>query len=324
MTVPETVSVIIPAYNSSSSIVASVRSALSQDHVTEVLVIDDRSTDDTVARARSADDGTGRLRVLEMETNGGPAAARNRGIDESSAPFIALLDSDDRYLSGRFARIFALDAEWDIIADNILFVGEGDEACIPGDPPSGRVRPVSLSQFACRNLSQRDGRRGEMGFMKPVMRRDFLARHDQRYDSRLRLGEDFIFYASALLMGAKVLLAEDCGYVAVERADSLSGKHSASDLQMLASAATRLAERCGRKQERDAICAYAKENGNKARHRRFLDEKRELGIVTAAARLARSPTQFLAVARAILRDKLAPVEPQRLPRTLFSPDDFRA
>ena len=71
------VCVVIPAYNAQATIARAVNSALAQDYVQEVVVCDDASDDDTSSIARLQDDGTGRLSVITLPKNAGPAAARN-------------------------------------------------------------------------------------------------------------------------------------------------------------------------------------------------------------------------------------------------------
>ncbi|MEM7166484.1 MAG: glycosyltransferase family A protein [Planctomycetota bacterium] len=90
------VSVIVPAFNAAATVVEAVQSALSQSHDNiEVLVIDDGSSDDTVAALATIDDP--RLTV-HAESHRGVSAARNRGIDRSQGEFVAFLDADDIWL----------------------------------------------------------------------------------------------------------------------------------------------------------------------------------------------------------------------------------
>ncbi|HEU4463878.1 MAG TPA: glycosyltransferase [Gemmatimonadota bacterium] len=87
------ISVIVPAFNAESSIletVASVRRQTCRDF--EILVIDDGSTDGTLAALAGVRDD--RLRLLSFE-NGGLSAARNRGIEHSRGEFLAFIDADD-------------------------------------------------------------------------------------------------------------------------------------------------------------------------------------------------------------------------------------
>ncbi len=95
-----TVSVVIPAYNAAGTLERALDSVAAQtfaDH--ETLVVDDASTDDTVAvatRFRECRPDL-RLRCVPMDRNSGPAAARNRGIAEAAGTWIAFLDADDAW-----------------------------------------------------------------------------------------------------------------------------------------------------------------------------------------------------------------------------------
>ena len=94
---PPIVSVIIPAYNRSSTIVRSVQSALAQTFQDlEVIVVDDGSSDAMRDIVQSIPDE--RLRLIYHATNLGAAAARNTGMKASQAKYIAWLDSDDEWL----------------------------------------------------------------------------------------------------------------------------------------------------------------------------------------------------------------------------------
>ncbi len=104
------VTVIIPTYNRSALVLQAVTSVLAQNFKdTEILVVDDGSTDGTVEALESFSE---RIRVLRHELNRGVSAARNTGIRASSAPLIAFLDSDDRWLPGK------LDAQVRFFRDN--------------------------------------------------------------------------------------------------------------------------------------------------------------------------------------------------------------
>lgn len=82
------VCIIIAAMNAADTIAKAVASALAEPEATEVVVIDDGSSDGTAAVARGADDGTGRLTVVRFEANRGPSAARNHAISISQSPFL--------------------------------------------------------------------------------------------------------------------------------------------------------------------------------------------------------------------------------------------
>lgn len=97
------ISVIIPTYNRRALIGAAINSALWQEGVsTEVIVVDDGSTDDTVAWLADIY-AQQPLRVMHNARMHGPAGARNTGILSATGDLIAFLDSDDIFLPGHLA-----------------------------------------------------------------------------------------------------------------------------------------------------------------------------------------------------------------------------
>lgn len=90
------VSVIMPAYNASEFIADSIQSVLEQTvSETELIVIDDCSTDETAAVVRRLAEADARIRLLPNERNLGTAQSRNRGLDHCRGTYAAFLDSDD-------------------------------------------------------------------------------------------------------------------------------------------------------------------------------------------------------------------------------------
>src|SRR6185437_3381341 len=165
---PGVVCVIIAARNAHATIARAVGSALAEAAVGEVVVVDDGSANDTAAVARSVDDGSGRLQVLHLPHNLGPAAARNRGIRASSAPFLTVLDADDYWLPGRLQALLAEVKDHDFVADDLLRVVEGRE----DEPPATLIGgaealplDLTLGQFVLGNISRKGRDRQELGFL---------------------------------------------------------------------------------------------------------------------------------------------------------------
>ena len=99
MTVASTISVVIPCYNSEHTIVRALRSIEQQIlQPSEVIVVDDASTDNTVATINQyAAQSTLNIRVIAQPSNGGPSVARNEGWSTATGDFIAFLDADDMW-----------------------------------------------------------------------------------------------------------------------------------------------------------------------------------------------------------------------------------
>lgn len=94
------VTVVMPVHNRSALIVRALDSIRNQARVPRgLIVVDDASTDDTVQQIQAWHARTGYPITLEtMPVNGGPAAARNRGIEIATTSMVAFLDSDDEHL----------------------------------------------------------------------------------------------------------------------------------------------------------------------------------------------------------------------------------
>lgn len=97
-------SIVIPAYNREDTIERCLRSCLAQQHDRfEVILVDDASTDATVARAESLRDA--RLRIIPLRENRQVSYARNRGSEAAHGDWIVYLDSDDALLPGYLERM---------------------------------------------------------------------------------------------------------------------------------------------------------------------------------------------------------------------------
>lgn len=85
------VSVIIPTYNRADFVIEAIRSAKAQTYpLTQIIVVDDGSSDDTAQRIAEIE-GV----AYRHQTNMGQGAARNRGLRQANGEYIASLDSDD-------------------------------------------------------------------------------------------------------------------------------------------------------------------------------------------------------------------------------------
>lgn len=147
------------------------------------------------------------------------------------------------------------DDDWDLVADNIAFIQQSVPGASSMQPVrfEPQARFLSLTEFVEGNISRPGVERGETGFLKPVIRRAFLDKHALRYDDGLRLGEDYELYVRALAAGARYKVIRHCGYGAIVRGNSLSGRHRTEDLRRLYEADKAILAGCRLSAEETAI-----------------------------------------------------------------------
>jgi glycosyltransferase involved in cell wall biosynthesis len=108
------VSVVIPAYNEQNAVKAtvdSVRAVLTAAGIAhEIIVVNDGSSDDTLARARETD-----ARVVNFPNNGGYGRALKAGIAVSTAPLVAILDADGTYPAKYLPEMIAMAGYNDMV-----------------------------------------------------------------------------------------------------------------------------------------------------------------------------------------------------------------
>ncbi len=191
-------SVIVPLYQSVTTVADTVRSALADevDGRIEVVVVDDGSTDGGPRLVGEIMRRDGRVRMVHRR-NGGLAAARNTGITEARGEWLRFLDADDLAVDGSASRLigFAEHRGHRAACGAQELIDERGE-------PMGRTLPA---------LAGADGTIGMGEFLESnrcgvgtvVIRRDALGR--ERFDESLRVCEDWELWArltaSALRFG---------------------------------------------------------------------------------------------------------------------------
>jgi hypothetical protein len=111
------VSVVIPAYNRADLLPRAIASVRSQrpEPAAELIVVDDGSEDGTAEVAERLG-----ARVVRLSPNQGQAAARDAGVEAASEPWIAFLDSDDRWLPHHLASVWVLSGDHHLVGTSSL------------------------------------------------------------------------------------------------------------------------------------------------------------------------------------------------------------
>ncbi|NBO33991.1 MAG: glycosyltransferase family 2 protein [Actinobacteria bacterium] len=152
----ESVAVVIPTFNSASTIERALASVVCQTRLPdEVIVVDNASADDTISRVRAFAARHQKV-IWQIETlpvNIGPGAARNRGWDLAKSDLIAFLDSDDSW------RPEKLEMQCEVVhkfSDSVLFghsyvVVRQDEDTPRSIGATPVIDHVGLRHFLLRN-----------------------------------------------------------------------------------------------------------------------------------------------------------------------------
>lgn len=117
-------SVIIPVYNAGNYVKRAVESALQQPETDEVILIEDKSTDNSLQMCKMLDKQYKKVKLYQHpdKRNCGAAVSRNLGVEKAKYDYIAFLDADDFYLTNRFSHvkgIFSSDTYIDGVYDAI-------------------------------------------------------------------------------------------------------------------------------------------------------------------------------------------------------------
>ena len=211
----------MPAYNVEPYVEAAVASVLRQTfHDFELIIVDDGSTDGTHAAAARAAARDPRITLLQQK-NRGLSAARNTALRHSSAPVVALLDSDDLWAPAFLERQLAVLHSREgiaIVTGNAWNLG-GRWDGKPARPyPDARPQP-DLTAMLADELSV---------FVMSIFRREVYETIGG-FDETLPTNEDYDFWLRAALAGFTFARNDEPLAFYRRREDSLSS----SDARML-------------------------------------------------------------------------------------------
>jgi succinoglycan biosynthesis protein ExoO len=222
--VTPSITVLIAAYNAEGFVGRAVASALTQSLAPlEVLVVDDASTDDTVAVVRQLAGADSRVRLITLPQNGGPSAARNAGLDAARGEWVAVLDADDAFMPQRLQTMlsYAVESGADIVVDNFRSYKPATNSIGPAVLDEGAENSlIPFADFLARARPLRG--EADWGLLKPIFRQAFLQEHGLRYPLASRHGEDFLFMVDAFAHGARYALVREAGYLYTGRSSNLS------------------------------------------------------------------------------------------------------
>jgi succinoglycan biosynthesis protein ExoO len=219
------VSVIIPAYNTETYIFQAIQSVLEQTEKNiEVIVVDDASTDRTLEVVKTFIDK--RVKVFVNKQNYGRSYSLNIGFKEAQGKWLAILDSDDWFVQERLEQLLLIgDAEdADMMADNLYLIRDGDSKPWSTFLAESRVSINKIKHIKPLFFIENDlpGQWSiPLGLTKPIIKRDFLIKHQIKVHQDIRVGEDFYLDTICLAHGARFIFVPKPYYFYRSRQGSL-------------------------------------------------------------------------------------------------------
>ena len=210
---PPKISVIVAAYRAVATLDAALQSVVTQSLSDwECLIVDDASDDGTFERACEWEGKDRRFRVLRTAANGGPALARNLGLQAARGEWITVLDADDAFEIDRLITLLrcAESLAVDIAFDNQWLLDSRGLRHRWLNLDDGALRRYGLTRFlyqVCGFSPQ------HWGVAQPLFRRSLLETLSLRYDPELRFGEDVLLMAQIIMYTKSFGVCGYSGYV---------------------------------------------------------------------------------------------------------------
>lgn len=202
MAVTPSVSVIIPTYNSWSSLQVALEALRGQTlaaEEVEVIVVDDGSTDDTWPYVKELADQWPQLMPLQQAHSGTPSAGRNVGLRRARGRYVFFHDSDDWMTADALRKLVAAADRLDsdvVVGRTRVFGGRRDVSLIRSAENADLIKDKVWTTLSAQKL----------------FRRSLIDRLRLEFCEDMVQGEDQVFVASALLSARRVTTLTDDDY----------------------------------------------------------------------------------------------------------------
>ena len=146
-------SVVMPCYNESATIIEIAERVLAQPQVGELIVVDDGSTDNTLELIGSVADS--RIKVFEQPVNCGKGAALRRGFQEATCEFVIVQDADLEYDPNEYELLLAplLDGRADVVYGSRFMGGSAHRVLYFWHSVGNRFLTLLSNMFTNLNLT---------------------------------------------------------------------------------------------------------------------------------------------------------------------------
>jgi glycosyltransferase involved in cell wall biosynthesis len=146
-------SVVMPSFNEAATLETVIGQVLASPYVQELIVVDDGSTDDTVAIVRRIEDP--RVRLFVQPINLGKGAALRRGFAEATAPYVIVQDADLEYSPTEYGRVLGplLAGDADVVYGSRFLSGYPHRVLYYWHSVGNRLLTTASNMFTNLNLT---------------------------------------------------------------------------------------------------------------------------------------------------------------------------
>lgn len=185
----------------------------------ELIIIDDASTMKYEEFINEFNDE--RIKYFKLEQNAGPGHARNEGIKKSQGEYVAIVDSDDVYIPGRFK----LQSEFLDRNPDISLLGGAFKYSNSGKIPQVIKNDEDIKAFMLFNSP----------FANPLVmfRRNVFAENNLFYPETINFAEDYELWIDAMFKGIKMANLDDILMTYTRRKNQLSKTKSDAQVSTL-------------------------------------------------------------------------------------------
>lgn len=212
------ISVIIPAYNCSSTVANAVKSVGStlSDIQYEILIVENGSTDNTLSVINQLSDHDSHVKVLTSTK--GVSNARNVGIDAACGDYVMFVDADDQLVGTISSRNFEHLRSFDLITYNFISgqkkieINHGDKV-ITESQTEGTVKEMLENPTTF------------MTVWGKLFNNKIINKYNLRFDSNLKFSEDSLFLLEYLMHASTIFRSHQYMYHYQRASDSAVRKY---------------------------------------------------------------------------------------------------
>lgn len=201
------VSVIVPCYNVAQYVGQCMECLINQTLTDlEIIVIDDKSTDDTLKILSKFAKRDKRIQIIAKRQNSGVSSARNAGLDVASGEYVGFVDPDDTVDNDFFRTLYNMAKE------------------NKSDMAAGIIKTIEISGI--ENLSDdhielnQNKYNMRNGFWRAIYNRQMLNSHNLRFQTDLCVAEDIDFMVHAVCYANNITASNNVAYNYCRRTNS--------------------------------------------------------------------------------------------------------